>query len=190
MKAKFKFFEMVARHFNSFLVSYQTDHPMISFLRDDLAFLCQNLLLLFVRKAVLDDATGLIKLSKIDPLSNVNQRQACDVEISCGAREVVVEGRSKGLISPAKLLAFKKKCRAFLATVCQHIMEKSPLKSKFARNASCINPKTIATDSDTSKKYSIILEMLVQSKRISTKDADVSKIQFQQFLSNDVKENK
>ena len=162
MKAKFKFFEMVARHFNSFLVSYQTDHPMISFLRDDLAFLYQNLLSLFVRKAVLDDATGLIKLSKIDPLSNVNQRQACDVEISCGAREVVVEGRSKGLISPAKLLAFKKKCRALLVTVCQHIMEKSPLKSKFARNASCINPKTMATDSDTSiKKYSIILEMLV-----------------------------
>ena len=38
MKVKFKFFEMFARHFNSFLVDYQTDHPMLPFL-NDLAFL-------------------------------------------------------------------------------------------------------------------------------------------------------
>ena len=157
-------------------MSYQTDHPMIPFLSDDLAFLYRNLLSLFIRNSVLDDATSLIKLSKIDPLSNVNQKQACDFEIGFGAREVVVEGRSKGLISPAKLLAFKRECRAFLATICQHIMEKSPLKSKFSRNASCVNPKMMATDSDASiKKYSVILEMLVQSKSISTKDADNQK---------------
>ena len=137
----------------------------------------------------LDDATSLIKLSKIDPLSNVNQKQASDVDIGLGAREVIVEGRSKGLISPTELLAFKKECRAFLATVCQHIMEKIPLKSKFARNASCINSKMMATDSDPRiKKYSVILEMLMQSKRISTKDADELKIQFQQLLCNNMKE--
>ena len=132
MEAKFKFFEMVAGHFNLFLVGYQTDHPMIPFLSNDLAFLCRNLLSLFIGEAVLNDATSRVKLSKINPLSNVNQMQACDVEIGFGTREVVVEGRSKGLISPTKLLAFKKECRAFLITVCQHIMEISPSKSKFA----------------------------------------------------------
>ena len=82
-----------------------------------------------------------------DPLSNVNQKQACDVKIGFGAREAVVEERSKGLTSPTKLIAFKMECRAFLATVSQHIMEKSPLKSKFTRNVSCINHRMMETDS-------------------------------------------
>ena len=60
------------------------------------------------------------------------------------------------------------------------MVEKRPLKSKFARNASFIDPKLMTTDSDKSvRRFSLVLEMLVQSKRMSTKDADESKIQFQ-----------
>ena len=81
MRAKFKFFEIVAKHFNFFLVDFPTDQPMVSFLYNGLAFLYCNLLTLFIRKSVLEDATALIKLSKIDFQSNVNQKQACDVDI-------------------------------------------------------------------------------------------------------------
>ena len=153
MKAKFKVFEMIARHFNSFLVSYQTDDSMILLLSNGFTLLYRNLLSLFIRKAVLIDPTSLIKLSKINPLSNVNQKRACDVEIGFGAREVVIEGKSKGLVSLTKLLAFKKEFRAFLATVCQHIMEKSPLKSKLAGNIFFINPKMMATDSSIQEVF-------------------------------------
>ena len=191
MKAKFKFFEMVARHFNSFLVNYQADHPIAPFLCNDLIFLYCNLLTLFIGKSVLEDATSLINLSKIYPQSNVNQKQACDVAIIFGARSLFAEGRAKSSISDTKLVAFQKQCKLFLGITSQHMVKKSPMKSKFARNASCIDPKLMATDSDKSvKRFSLVLEMLVQVKRMSAKDADESKIRFQQFLSHDLKESK
>ena len=109
MKAKFKFFEMVARNFNSFLVVCQTDHPMVLFLCNDLAFL----LMLFIKKFVLEDATGLIKFSKIDPQSNVIQKQTCDLGIGFGVRSVVVEGSAEASISDIKLLAFQNECKSF-----------------------------------------------------------------------------
>ena len=180
---------MVARHFNSFLM-YQTDHPVVPFLCNDLAFLYRNLLMLFLKKSVLEVATSLIKLSKIDPQSNVNQKQVRDVDIGFGRRSAVVEGRAKSSISDTKLLAFQKECKSFLGITSQHMVEKTPLKSKFARNASFIDPKLMTTDSDKSvRRFSLVLEM-VQSKRMSTKDADESKIQFQQFLSRDLQESK
>ena len=117
MKAKFNFFDIVATHVNSFLVDYQTDRPMVPFLCNDLAFLYRNLLMLFIRKSVLEDTTSLIKLSKVDPQSNTNEK-------------------------------------LFLGIACQHMVERSPVKSKFARNASCINTKLVATDSDKSVRFS------------------------------------
>ena len=66
MRAKFKFFEIVAKHFNFFFVDFQTDHPKVWFLCNGLAFLYCNLLTLFIRKSVLEDDTALNKLSKID----------------------------------------------------------------------------------------------------------------------------
>ena len=49
MKAKFKLFEMVARHFNSFLEYYQTAHLMVPFLCNYLTFLYRNLVTRFIR---------------------------------------------------------------------------------------------------------------------------------------------
>ena len=42
------------------------------------------------------------------------------------------------------------------------------MKSKFARNASCIDLKLMETDSDKSvKRFSLVLKIMVQSKRMS-----------------------
>ena len=111
MKAKFNFFDIVATHVNSFLVDYQTDRPMVPFLCNDLAFLYCNLLMLFIRKSVLEDTTSLIKLSKVDPQSNTNEKQACDVDIGFGARSAVVEWKEKSSIMDTKLLVFQKECK-------------------------------------------------------------------------------
>ena len=49
----------------------------------------------------------------------------------------------------------------------------------------------MATYSDRSvKRFSVVLEILVQSKRILAKHADESNIQFQRFLGHDLKESK
>ena len=133
----------------------------------------------------------MIKLSKIDLQSNVNQKQACDADTGLGVRSIVVEGSAKSSVSDTKLLASQKECKSFLGITCHHKVEKIPVKSKFAENASCIDPKLMATYSDRSvKRFSVVLEILVQSKRILAKHADESNIQFQRFLSHDLKESK
>ena len=67
------------------------------------------------------------------------------------------------------------------------MVEESLMKLKFTRNTSCVDPKLMATDPDESvKRFSLVLEMLGQSKWMSAKDADESKIRFQQFLSHDL----
>ena len=147
--------------------------------------------MLFIKRSVLEVATSLIKLSKIDPQSNVNQKQARDLDIGFGGRSVVVVGREKSSITDTRLLTFQKECKSFLGITCQHMVEKTPIKSKFARNASVIDSKLMTTDSAKSfKRFLIVVEMLVKSKRMSTKDPDESKIQFQEILSHDLKENK
>ena len=133
----------------------------------------------------------MIKLSKIDLQSNVNEKQAYDVDTGLGVRSIVVEGSAKSSISHTKLLASQKECKSFLGITCHHMVEKIPVKSKFTGNASCIDPKLMATYSDRSvKRFSVVLEILVQSKWILAKHADESNNQFQRFLSHDLKESK
>lgn len=133
----------------------------------------------------------MIKLSKIDLQSNVNEKQAYDADTGLGVRSIVVEGSAKSSISHTNLLASQKECKSFLGITCHHMVEKIPVKSKFTGNASCIDPKLMATYSDRSvKRFSVVLEILVQSKWILAKHADESNNQFQRFLSHDLKESK
>ena len=51
---------MVARYLNSFRKGYQTCHPIVPFLITDIAFIYRNLLALFIRKYMLEEATGIV----------------------------------------------------------------------------------------------------------------------------------
>ena len=68
------FFESVAHQFESFLVRYQSDKPLVPFLDADLSTLIRGLCRRFVKKIVMDSASSsalLVKVNVSDSASHV-----------------------------------------------------------------------------------------------------------------------
>ena len=65
MIAKFHFFPYVAGFFKSYLVSFQTDSPMVPFMSDEIEKLFQKLCRLILKLEVVDKATTPYKLIKM-----------------------------------------------------------------------------------------------------------------------------
>ena len=59
------FFPYVAQFFKSYLVSFQTDSPTVPFISDEIEKLFQKLCKLILKPEVVDEATTLYKLIKI-----------------------------------------------------------------------------------------------------------------------------
>ena len=89
------------------------------------------------------------------------------------------------------MLKFKKEVVAFLATLCTHLMEKSPVKSFFARCLCCLSPNYIGDCSEAGEKFfDNVLSELVSYKVITPDTADRSKSHYSKFFATVVKENK
>ena len=72
-----------------------------------------------------------------------------------------------------------------------HLMEKSPVKSFFARCLCCSSPNYIGGCSETYEKlFNKVLSRLVSYKVITPDTADHSKSQYSKFVTTVVKENK
>ena len=79
----------------------------------------------------------------------------------------------------------------FLVTLCNRIMEKTPINSLFARCLSCISPSHMADLPEKCENlFSKILEKLVLYKRISGKEPDTAKQEYSSFLRITIKRNK
>ena len=68
---------------------------MVSVLITGIAFIYRILLILFVKKSLLEDATSLVKLANVDPQLNVNQKENESVDSGFGAKAVVSDLRKK-----------------------------------------------------------------------------------------------
>lgn len=68
---------------------------MVSVLITGTAFIYRILLILFVKKSLLEDATSLVKLANVDPQLNVNQKENESVDSGFGVKAVVSDLRKK-----------------------------------------------------------------------------------------------
>ena len=99
--------------------------------------------------------------------------------------------KSSEKITDRQTLKFKKEAVGFLATLCTHLMEKSPVKSFFARCFCCLSPNYIGECSETCEKlFDKVLSELISYKVITPDTADHSKSQYRKFFATVVKENK
>ena len=81
--------------------------------------------------------------------------------------------------------------KKFLSTLYNHILEKSPLNSYFARCTRSLSPLYPAEAPESSEKYfSGLLSKLVEYKQIKPSEADVAKEEFSHFVCLVVQENK
>ena len=86
---------------------------------------------------------------------------------------------------------FKKEALKVLASLCSHAMEESPLRSLFASYLKCLSPKFMVESSRSCElMFEEILEKFVSYKQLPSREADARKLEFSNFLSTTVKENK
>jgi len=71
-------------------------------------------------------------------------------------------------------MEFRVDCRSFIQTVLSKLQEKSPLKYAFAQKLSCLNPKTMATESFESNiaAFRVLVRHLNEANRVVEGDAD------------------
>ena len=90
-----------------------------------------------------------------------------------------------------KFFNLKKETLEFLGSLCSHAIEKSPLQSLFARCLKFLTPNFIVESSRSwNLMFENIHENLVSCKQLPSREADAAKLEFSNFLSTTVKENK
>ena len=99
--------------------------------------------------------------------------------------------KKEGEFIDSKINAFKVETKKFVSTLCNHISEKSPLNSYFARLVQCLNRINLAEIPEFSeRRFHNILQKLVDCKQITSSLADKAKQEFRKFKSNIARENK
>ena len=94
-------------------------------------------------------------------------------------------------VTDSKINAFKVEVKKFLSALSNHIIEKSPLNSYFARLVRSLNPINLAEIPESSeRRFYNLLQKLVDCKQITPSLTDKAKQEFRKFKSNIFRENK
>ena len=78
---KLQFLEGIASELNSFLITFQSDKPMIPFLVETLEELLRLLCVKFIGKDTLDAARTTYALLKVDVTDTSNHKNASDIDL-------------------------------------------------------------------------------------------------------------
>ena len=133
MPLKLQFFGEVAKQLNSFLIKFQTDSPMVPFLLESLESMIQKFCSMFNLTDVLEKAQSTVKLLKLNVThKNIHKR---DSEFS-----FAIKNELCALNRDGKFSDFNMEAKEFLPTLCNHILEKTPLNSYFARCTRSLSP--------------------------------------------------
>jgi hypothetical protein len=188
--ARLSCFLSVAKQVEPFLSAYQTDRPMLPFLGEDMFRLMKSLMQRFMKSEVLHD----ISKSKIMPLyhNDKNKYIVYDkIDIGFAAEQELKSLYSAKKISAVQVMEFRIQCRSFLMKVVAKLMNKAPLKYPLVRYMSCLDPREMSKDKETSvNRMKHVLKILNDAGRIkgglSTCD-DVIR-QYIEFLDTTVAE--
>ena len=136
----FKFFESIAAKLNGFLRRFQSDAPMVPFLVNTLEEITREFCSKFILDEVMGNSTNTIQLIKID-VFDIN-KQKVNVDLGFAIKEEINLMKKNGKIKETKLMQFYKAVKKFLATLCNHLLTKTPLQYQFSRCCRCLNPQS------------------------------------------------
>ena len=145
----------------------------------------------FIRKDTFDAACTTYALLKVDVTDTSNHKNVSDVDLGFALKYDTKILRSSKKYTEIQIYNFKKEAVQFLVTLYNHIVEKTPIKSLFARCLSCLSPNHMANFPEKREKlFAKILEKLVLCKRILGKEVNTAKQEYSSFLRITMKRNK
>ena len=162
---------------------------MIPFLVETLEELLRLLCIKFIRQDTLDAACTTYALLKADVTDTSNHKNVSDFDLGFALKYDTKILRSSKKYTEIQIYNFKKEAMQFLVTLYNHIMEKTPINSLFARCLSCLSPNHMAKW-QCEKLFAKILEKLVLYKRILGKEVNTAKQEYSSFLRITMKRNK
>ena len=191
MPEKFKFVEFVAMKLNTFLSWFQTDKPMMPFLYDVLKDIVDSFMKMYIKKEICDSNDTLQKMLNLD-LSDVNIRKKIP-DVGVGAKLLLNEYKKSKNFNEGVLKSFYKEASLFLASLVQHMLEKSPLRRQVVRCASALNPN-LMTDKDEQEacviKFSTLVTKLAELNQITDQVANKANDEYRKFLDDVVSRNR
>ena len=105
-EAKLQFFITVAKVLLPFLEAFQTERPMLPFMAEYPRNTLHTILEKFIKKGVMDKATSVAKLAKIDVSEEENLLPAKNVDIGFATSKVVNNLQAKKKASDRQILSF------------------------------------------------------------------------------------
>ena len=179
-------FRDVAARLNVFLVKFQTDSPMVPFLSEEMAGILRWVMRFYIQKSALQTANTPYKLHKLDVNNTDKQRLKTDIKLTTSGTEELKK-------VPTHLhQGLKDSWVIFLKKMVTKIQERSPIGYKLVRVAAALDPQKMASiDPETLQcMFDSIVSIMYSSKRITAKQGDRAKEQFEQFLQKVVVVNK
>ena len=185
--AKLQFFITVAKVLNPFLEKFQTNNPMMPFMRYEMENILKNLMTRFVKSTVLDEETSVSVLLKIDFFKEENLTNVKEIGVGFAVKTVVknLQKSETIKISELQLLEFYHGCRIFLQSVVSKLVERCPLKYLMVRYLTALNPKDIAKDQEAAQdNFDKLIGKLLSSKWLDTSLCDDASNQYRRLLTN------
>lgn len=182
LPVKLAFMLSVSEELEPFLAEFQTEKPMLPFLATALDGLLRSLLGRIVLKEKLDAAGTFSKLIKIDLENPNNIIGIAAFDIGLAAKS---ELRKITKPSHTAVVSVKKECILFIKACSAKIIERSPLKYKLTRGASCLNPAVCAASVEAGQKQlNIALEVLIEHGRLTGLQGERASRSYVQVCSN------
>ncbi|KAH8027889.1 hypothetical protein HPB51_011119 [Rhipicephalus microplus] len=182
LPVKLAFMLSVSEELEPFLAKFQTEKPMLPFLATALDGLLRSLLGRIVLKEKLDAAGTFSKQIKIDLENPNNIIGIAAFDIGLAAKS---ELRKITKPSHTAVVSVKKECILFIKACSAKIIERSPLKYKLTRGASCLNPAVSAASVEAGQKQlNIALEVLREHGRLTGLQGERASRSYAQVCSN------
>ena len=118
---------------SEFLIGFQTNNPMMPFLRGSLETMICRFIKMFIKDDVLNEAVTAFRLIKIEVSQTSNQLMIVDVKLTT-ATEALLKSCS---VDKAAKENFRKDCVTFLLRMMQKFQEKSPRKYQIVLYLNC-----------------------------------------------------
>ena len=113
------------------MLVFQSDKPMAPFLMETLEDVIKTLVRKFISKDFHDKSCS--EMAKLDFNDVNNQKPTHLVDLGLAVNHEIQLLKISKKITDSQIPKFKKEAVGFLATLCTHVMEKSPGKSFFCQ---------------------------------------------------------
>ena len=121
------------------MLVFQSDKPMAPFLMETLEDVIKTLVRKYIFKDFHDKSCS--EMAKLDFNDVNNQKPTRLVDLGLAVTHEIQLLKISKKITDSQILKLRKEAVGFLATLCTHVMEKSPVKSFFCQKPLQFIPK-------------------------------------------------